>query len=59
MAQGTPMINVFNYKYVASEIIHTLVGSLGLIAVAPLTAVASGVFLAKTGNAQPEVTTQD
>lgn len=46
MAQGTPMINVFNYKYVASEIIHTLVGSLGLVGVAPLTAIASGVFLA-------------
>ena len=53
MAQGTPMINVFNYKYVASEIIHTLVGSLGLVAVAPLTAIASGVFLAHGGNAQP------
>lgn len=49
MAQGTPMINIFNYKYVASEIIHTLVGSLGLIAVAPLTAIASGIFLAETG----------
>ena len=48
MAQGTPMINIFNYKYVASEIIHTLVGSLGLIAVAPLTAIASGIFLAET-----------
>ena len=53
MAQGTPMINVFNYKYVASEIIHTLVGSLGLIAVAPLTAIASGVFLAKGSNTAP------
>lgn len=46
MAQGTPTINIFNYKYVASEIIHTLVGSLGLIAVAPLTAIASGILLA-------------
>ena len=56
MAQGTPMVNVFNYKYVASEIIHTLVGSLGLIAVAPLTAIASGVFLAKGehGTALPQ-----
>ena len=53
MAQGTPMINVFNYKYVASEIIHTLVGSLGLVAVAPLTAIASGVFLARGEKAQP------
>lgn len=47
MAQGTPLINIFNYKYVASEIIHTLVGSFGLVAAAPLTAVASGLFLAR------------
>ena len=53
MAQGTPMINVFNYKYVASEIIHTLVGSLGLVATAPLTALASGVFLERTDAGAP------
>ncbi len=47
MAQGTPLINVFNYKYVASEIIHTIVGSFGLVAAAPLTAAAAGFFLAK------------
>ncbi|NLI54606.1 MAG: YibE/F family protein [Clostridiales bacterium] len=47
MAQGTPMINVFNYKYVASEIIHTIVGSFGLVAAAPLTAAAAGFFLVK------------
>ena len=47
MAQGTPMINVFNYKYVASEVIHTIVGSFGLVAAAPLTAAASGLLLAK------------
>lgn len=46
MAQGTPLINVLNYKYVASEIIHTLVGSFGLISAAPLTAIAAGFFLA-------------
>ncbi|MCD8335724.1 MAG: YibE/F family protein, partial [Lachnospiraceae bacterium] len=31
MAQGTPIINILNYKYVTSEIIHTLVGSFGLV----------------------------
>ncbi len=46
MAQGTPLINILNYKYVASEMIHTIVGSFGLVAAAPLTAVASGVLLA-------------
>ena len=53
MAQGTPMINVFNYKYVSSEVIHTIVGSFGLVAVAPLTAAAAGLFLAKGGSAAP------
>lgn len=48
MAQGTPLINVFNYKYVASEVIHTIVGSFGLVAVAPLTAAAAGMLLAKS-----------
>ncbi len=47
MAQGTPLINILNYKYVTSEIIHTLVGSFGLVLAAPLTALASGIFLAK------------
>lgn len=45
MAQGTPIMNILNLKYVAAEIIHTLVGSFGLVAVAPLTAVTSGIFL--------------
>ena len=56
MAQGTPMINVFNYKYVASEVIHTIVGSFGLVAAAPLTAAASGLLLAKgeKPQAQPQ-----
>lgn len=47
MAQGTPLVNILNYKYVTSEIIHTLVGSFGLVLAAPLTAFASGFFLAK------------
>lgn len=39
MAQGTPLVNILNYKYVAAEIVHTVAGSIGLTAVAPLTAV--------------------
>lgn len=50
MAQGTPLYAIFNYKYVAAEIVHTIVGSFGLVAVAPLTAVASGILLAKDGH---------
>ena len=47
MAQGTPIINILNLKYVSSEMLHTLVGSFGLITVAPFTAIASGILLAE------------
>ena len=47
MAQGTPLVTVFNLKYVASEILHTVVGSFGLCTVAPLTAFTSGVLLTR------------
>lgn len=46
MAQGTPIDNILNYKYVSAEIIDTLVGSFGLITVAPFTALTSGWLLA-------------
>ncbi len=45
MAQGTPVGNIFNYKYVASEILDTMVGSFGLVTVAPFTALVSGILL--------------
>lgn len=45
MAQGTPIYNILNYKYVSSEILHTIVGSFGLVAVAPFTALMSGLLL--------------
>lgn len=45
MAQGTPLSNIFNYKYVAAELLHTVVGSFGLVTVAPFTALCAGVFL--------------
>ena len=47
MAQGTPLSNIFNYKYVAAELIHTVIGSFGLVTVAPFTALCAGFFLAK------------
>lgn len=47
MAQGTPLINILNYKYISAEIAHTVVGSFGLILVAPFTAVTSGLLLTK------------
>ncbi len=47
MAQGTPVSVIFNYKYVSAEIIHTVIGSFGLVTVAPFTALCAGLFLAK------------
>ncbi len=52
IAQGTPLVNVFNLIYVSSEILHTLVGSFGLILVAPLTAIFGG-FLYTTPRGVP------
>lgn len=50
MAQGVPMINIINMTYVAEEILHTLVGSFGLITVAPFTALVGGVMFTKENN---------
>ena len=44
MAQGTPMEYIFNISYVAAEILLTLVGSFGLVLVAPVTAVLGGII---------------
>lgn len=48
MAQGTPIEFILNYKYVAAEIVHTIVGSFGLVTVAPLTAITSGFLLTRS-----------
>lgn len=54
MAQGTPVEFILNYKYVAAEIVHTIVGSFGLVTVAPLTAITSGLLLtAKAAKEKP------
>ena len=47
MAQGTPVEHILNYKYVASELIHTVVGSIGLVTVAPFTALCAGFLLTR------------
>ncbi|WP_321307386.1 YibE/F family protein [Marinifilum fragile] len=51
IAQGTPMINILNLNYVSGEILHTLVGSFGLVLVAPFTAIiGSWIFTRRTKN---------
>ena len=47
MAQGTPVVNILNYKYVSAEILDTVVGSFGLVTVAPFTALTSGWLLTR------------
>ncbi|CCO24722.1 YibE/F family protein [Maridesulfovibrio hydrothermalis] len=49
MAQGVPLINTFNFVYVSAEVLKTLVGSFGLVTVAPFTAIAGAfVFIRKS-----------
>ena len=61
MAQGTPIYNILNYKYVAAEILETVIGSIGLVTVAPFTAMIGGILLTRNtalkGNAV--ITEQD
>ena len=47
MAQGTPLVNILNYKHVAAEMVHTVIGSFGLVTVAPFTALCTGVLLSQ------------
>lgn len=42
--QGTPPGDIVNLKYVASQLLNTLVGSFGLVATAPLTAVIASIM---------------
>ncbi len=44
LGQGVPLANMFNFNHVAAEVLKTLVGSFGLVAVAPFTAVTGGLL---------------
>jgi uncharacterized membrane protein len=44
IAQGVPLSNIINMLYVSAELVHTMVGSFGLVLVAPITALAGGVL---------------
>ncbi len=49
MAKGTPAISIFNTNYIAAEILQTLVGSFGLVLVAPVTAIIGGYVYERKG----------
>lgn len=56
MAQGVPPASLFNLSFVAAEFVHTLVGSIGLVTTAPLTALI-GAFIF-TRAPRPAATTE-
>ncbi len=47
-AQGLPLERIANINSVAAEIVNILVGSIGAVAVAPLTALAGVLFMARS-----------
>jgi uncharacterized membrane protein len=53
MVQGVPIANLFNLIYVATEVLKTLVGSFGLVMVAPFTALVGGFILGGKKKEQP------
>ena len=48
MGQGVPVSNIFNLNFVAAEILNTLVGSFGLVTVAPFTVLTGGVVFTRS-----------
>jgi uncharacterized membrane protein len=51
------LVNTFNFIYVAAEILKTIVGSFGLVTVAPFTAMVGGFILAlKRSRSQTKTT---
>jgi uncharacterized membrane protein len=49
MSQGIPLGNIFNLNFVAAEVLNTVVGSFGLVTVAPFTALMGGLIYRKQG----------
>lgn len=54
MAQGTPVFNILNYKYVSAEILDTFIGSIGLVLVAPFTALTCSILLTGRKEEEPQ-----
>ena len=48
--QGTPILDVINLKYVSSQLLNILVGSFGLVAVAPFTALVGAMLFGPSGS---------
>ena len=51
--QGTPVLDILNLKYVSSQLLNTLVGSFGLVATAPLSALAASLLYPRKQGVTP------
>lgn len=58
MGRGVPVVSMLNRNFIAAEVVNTIVGSFGLVTVAPFTALACGV-LYRLGKKQPAVLIQE
>ena len=47
--QGVPMANMLNLNYIIAEFLNTILGSFGLITVAPFTAIVGGYVFVRPG----------
>lgn len=48
IGQGLPLSSIININYVAAEILYTIVGSFGLVTVAPFTAIVGGLIYVRS-----------
>ena len=53
MAQSTPIMNILLSNEIASAIAETVIGCTGLVAVAPLSALATGIFIVRKDSSVP------
>ena len=56
--QGTPLVDILSYRFIAAELMSVIVGAFGLLAVAPLTAAVCG-WMYTRGRMGSNPTTQD
>ena len=47
--QGTPLLDIVNLKYISSQFLNTLVGSFGLVATAPFSALFASLIYTRRG----------
>jgi uncharacterized membrane protein len=51
LSKGIPAVHILNLNFISAELMKTVVGSFGLVTVAPFTAVVGGILFVKWGHA--------